>query len=250
MRQKNAAPVHANRAVDDGSRPQTGAARLGRRSFLRQTLASVGGFAAGGLMLSCSGTLPPEATDMPSEITPEATPASSTVLLVYFSRAGENYYYGGRTQLKVGNTEVLARKISQRIACDVYRIEAADPYSDDYMATVERNIQEQNADARPAIANPLDSIATYDTVLLASPIWNVRAPMIMSTFAESFDFTAKTVFPVTTYAMSGLGTTMRDYTALCPGATIGEGLAVQGEKVTDADPAVNAWLEQVSLFKA
>lgn len=258
MRKKNAAPVHANRAAASEAFQRPGVARdnhfisnkLGRRSFLRHALAGIGGFAASSLMLGCSSapqpTVTPTAT--PDDATAEATSTGSKILLVYFSRAGENYYYGGRTQLKVGNTEVLAGKISQRITCDVYRIEAADPYSDDYRETVERNVQEQNADARPAIANPLDSMAAYDTVLLASPIWNVRAPMIMSTFAESFDFTGKTLFPVTTYAMSGLGTTVRDYTALCPGATIGEGLAVQGEKVVDADAAVEAWLKQVSLL--
>ena len=68
-------------------------------------------------------------------------------------------------------------------------------------------------------------------MLLGSPIWNVRAPMIMTTFAEQFDFAGKTVFPLVTYAVSGLGTTMRDYAASCPGATIGEGLAVRGEEV-------------------
>jgi hypothetical protein len=57
---------------------------------------------------------------------------------------------------------------------------AADPYPDDYSATVERNVREQDANARPAVANPLTSIERYDTVLLGSPIWNVRAPMIMS----------------------------------------------------------------------
>lgn len=30
------------------------------------------------------------------------------VLLAYFSRAGENYYFGDRINLEVGNTEVLA----------------------------------------------------------------------------------------------------------------------------------------------
>ena len=85
-------------------------------------------------------------------------PTESKVLLAYFSRAGENYYYGGRTHLTVGNTEVLANMIAQLIGCDVYRIEPVDPYSDDYAETRERNVQEQRADARPAIANPLDSI--------------------------------------------------------------------------------------------
>ena len=79
-------------------------------------------------------------------------------LLAYFSRPGENYYYGGRRDLEVGNTEVLARIIAELIDCDVFRIEATDPYPDGYDATVARNVTEQNADARPAIANPLASI--------------------------------------------------------------------------------------------
>ena len=129
---------------------------------------------------------------------PRPEPAGSRILLAYFSRPGENYWNGGRRDLEVGNTEVLARMISARLDCDVHRIEAVDPYPDDYEETVERNVREQDADARPAIADPLASIDGYDTILLASPIWNVRAPMIMSTFAESYDFAGKTVHPVTT----------------------------------------------------
>ena len=68
------------------------------------------------------------------------------VLLGYFSRPGENYYYGGRRDLAVGNTEVLGRMIAELIDCDVYRIEASDPYPDGYDATVARNVAEQNAD--------------------------------------------------------------------------------------------------------
>lgn len=68
--------------------------------------------------------------------------------------------------------------ISKLVTCDVQRIEAADPYPDGYDATVARNVREQNADDRPAMANRLPSVDQYDTVLLASGIWNVRAPMI------------------------------------------------------------------------
>jgi hypothetical protein len=106
------------------------------------------------------------------------------VLLAYFSRTGENYHYGARRTLEVGNTEVLARIISGLIDCDVHRIEAAEPYSTDYEATIARNVREQQADARPSMANPLTSIERYSTVLLASPIWNVRAPMITTTFTN------------------------------------------------------------------
>ncbi|MFD9051853.1 flavodoxin [Streptomyces zaomyceticus] len=96
-----------------------------------------------------------------------------------------------------------------------YRIRAVVPYPREYDATVKRNVREQEADARPAIEGRLPSLDGYDTILLASPIWNVRAPMIMTTFAEALDFRGKTVHPVTTYAMSGMGTTERDYATSC-----------------------------------
>ncbi|MGW1088083.1 flavodoxin [Streptomyces sp. NPDC002596] len=173
--------------------------------------------------------------------------AQGKVLLAYFSRPGENYYYGDRTNLKVGNTEVMARKIRDLIGCDVYRIEPTDPYPESYDATVKRNVREQDADARPAIKGALPDLDEYGTVLLGSPIWNVRAPMIMTTFTEQLDFTGKTVVPFTTHAMSGMGTTARDYAASCRGATFADGLAVQGEEVDQANRDISAWLHRVGL---
>ena len=228
---------------------------VGRRSALRSALSGLG---AAMITAGTSGCRPVEQdTPMPPQVTANSSSAQITpeprksrrVLLAYFSRAGENYDYGGRTNLDVGNTEVLAGMIGTLIACDVHRIEAADPYSDGYDATVARNVREQDGNARPAIVSPLPSIEDYDTVLLASGIWNVRAPMIMTTFAESYDFTGKTVHPVTTHAMSGLGTTERDYARSCPGAVIGDGLAVRGETVRDAGPAVEAWLRRARLLQ-
>ncbi|MGW7271856.1 flavodoxin [Streptomyces sp. NPDC054864] len=173
--------------------------------------------------------------------------ARGKVLLAYFSRPGENYYYGDRTHLKVGNTEVMARKIRDLIDCDVYRIKPVDAYPASYDATVQRNVREQQADARPAIKGGLPELKGYDTVLLGSPIWNVRAPMIMTTFTEQLDFAGKTVVPFTTHAMSGLGTTARDYAASCRGATFAQGLAVQGEEVGKADNAIRAWLNHIGF---
>ncbi|KPM54566.1 hypothetical protein ACG83_21105 [Frankia sp. R43] len=176
-----------------------------------------------------------------------ASARAGRVLLAYFSRAGENYYYGGRRDLAVGNTEVLARIIAARTRYDVHRIEAVDPYPYDYEATVARNVREQDADARPMIAGALPSLAPYDVVLLASPIWNVRPPMIMRTFVEALDFTGKIVHPVVTYAVSGLGTAAEDYGRACRGATIRDGLAVLGETVAGADQQVSSWLVRAGL---
>jgi len=132
--------------------------------------------------------------------------------------------------------------IKSRIDCDVHRITAADPDPTDYEETVARNVREQDDDARPAVAAPLGSIDRYDTILLASPIWNVRPPMIMATFTERYDFAGKTAFPAVTYAVSGLGNASDDYERLCDGARIGDGLAVRGERVRSGGPQVDRWL--------
>lgn len=174
--------------------------------------------------------------------------STNNILLAYFSRAGENYWNGGRRTLTIGNTQSLAQLIQPQFGCDMYRIVEADPYPDSYDQTVDRNVAEERADARPEIAGALPDLTRYNTVLLGCPVWNVRAPMILSTFLESVDLTGKTIWPFVTYAVSGLGTVEEDYRAALPGSTIRTGLAIRGEAVDQAGPQVRTWLDNAGLL--
>jgi flavodoxin len=224
---------------------------LDRRTLLTAGLAGIAAVAAG--LTGCStGPRPPDSLTSggSSDMAPSPEPSSTRdprVLLVYFSRAGENYYYGERRNLEVGNTAVLAGLISDRIGCDTYMIEAADPYPDAYDPTVARNVEEQQADARPAIASPLPDVTGHDVVLLGSPVWNVRAPMIMSTFIDGVDLTGKTIMPFVTYAVSGMSGVDDDYRDALPESDVRDGLAVQGEAVTEAGSDLDAWLNTNDL---
>ena len=174
--------------------------------------------------------------------------AGRGTLMVFFSRAGENYWNGGRRTLTRGNTDRLASIIGDRISCDTWRIEAADPYSDRYDPTVRRNVNEQQQDARPVIAGQLPNLASYDTVLLGSPIWNVRPPMIMSTFLEGVDLAGVRLLPFVTYAVSGAGSTSSVYRPLTnAAAAVEDPLAVRGEEVDDASADVDRWLGRNNL---
>jgi len=223
---------------------------LSRRTLLQRG-AVLGVAAAAGGPAGCSspGTAPDDPAPRPSEDATTTPPKPGRVLLAYFSRPGENYYRGGRRTLQVGNTEVLARMIADLVEVDLYRIEPADPYPQGYDATVARNVEEQDADARPAIAAPLGSVSRYDTVLVGSPVWNVRPPMIMTTFLEGHDLTGRAVHPFVTYAVSGLGRTTAVYAAAAPGARLRPGLAVQGEEVADRRADVEAWLRSAGLTR-
>lgn len=204
----------------------------------------------GGLALAAAGcgsrnhhTSPTTRTEQNAVTTP-----NSKVLIAYFSRAGENYWNGGRRTLSTGNTQALARQVQSLLGCDMYRIVEADPYPGSYDQTVTRNVAEEQAGARPAIAGSLPDLSGYDTVLLGCPVWNVRAPMIMSTFLEAVDLTGKTIRPFVTYAVSGLGTVEDDYRAALPAATVRSGLAIRGEGVQQAEEQVQAWLHEAGLL--
>lgn len=218
------------------------------RRTLLQSLGLVGLVGLTSALTACTTDRQPERVTQPDGTTPSSRPSpTSRVLVAYFSRAGENYYYGDRTQLEVGNTAILVQMIADRIECDVHEIVAADPYPEDYEETVARNSREQDEDARPEIDGALPDLHQYDVIVLASPIWNVRPPMIMRTFAEALDFTGKKVHPVTTHAMSGLGTAEQDYAESCRGATLVEGLAVRGEEVRDHGASIDGWLTRTNL---
>ena len=221
---------------------------MDRRALIKRSI-MLGGALISAPIVACRPSPAPGPTTTQPRGVPEATAGAtpSKVLLVYFSRPGENYYYGDRIDLDVGNTEVVANMIASAVAVDVYRIEAGDPYPHSYQETVERNKREQDDDARPSIAGPLPTLTAYDTVLLGSPIWNVRPPMIMRTFIDGVDLRRKTIYPFVTYAVSGIGGTIEDYARYCPESAVGQGLAVRGEEAHHAQQQVTAWLEQVRL---
>lgn len=226
-----------------------GPVRVNRRTVMRGSLTITAGAVVGAHLAGCGdpGVTGPSSSG--TVTTPERnTGVPQNALLAYFSRAGENYHYGGRIDLEIGNTQVLAQMIAAAGgAVDVYRIEAAEPYPQSYEETVERNRQEQRSEARPAIAGVLPTIEQYDTVLLGSPLWNVRPPMIMRTFVDSVNLRGRVIHPFVTYAVSGIGGTIDDYTRLCPESVIGEGLAVRGEEVRMAGPDVTAWLQRAGF---
>jgi flavodoxin len=218
--------------------------QFSRRVALRATAVGAAGLAA--VLTGCSG---PGATRPASTTAAASTPAPGRrVLVAFFSRPGENYFYGGRTNLAIGNTEVVAGMIRDRSGADLYKIEPVEPYPNRYDEAVDRNKQEQESDALPAIAGALPGVGPYDTVILGSPVWGSRAPRIMSTFLAGIDLVGKTVLPLVTYAVSGMSGINEFYRDALTTSTVDRGLAVQGEKVRDAGPDIGNWLRGHNLI--
>lgn len=126
--------------------------------------------------------------------------SNSDVLVVYFSRTGENYNVGN---VEVGNTAMVASYIKEYLKADSFEIVPIDKYPDNYDECTKLASKEKDDNARPKIANKIDNFDSYNTVFIGYPIWWGDLPMIMYTFLEEYDFDGKTVIPFNTHAGSG-----------------------------------------------
>ena len=70
--------------------------------------------------------------------------------------------------------------------------------------------------------------------------------MIIRTLLDATDLSGTTVHPFITYAV-GKGSVFDDYADRYPDATIAEGLAIQGEKATDAGAYTEQWITDSRL---
>jgi hypothetical protein len=78
--------------------------QMGRRDFIRIAATGVVGAAVGVSLSGCGASSPGDAGPDADRRERPAPVAGKNVLLVYFSRPGENYWNGGRRNLRVGNT--------------------------------------------------------------------------------------------------------------------------------------------------
>jgi hypothetical protein len=82
-------------------------------------------------------------------------------LVAYFSRSG--------------NTRGIAGQISRALRADLFEINPAMPYPDDYFETIEQAKQESDRGYKPPLKANVADIASYVTVFLGFPIWGMTA---------------------------------------------------------------------------
>lgn len=146
-----------------------------------------------------------------------------------------------------GNTEQMARMIQEETGADLFEIEPAEPYTDDYDALLDVARQEQADSSRPEVASQVENWDSYDVVFVGYPDWWSDAPMLIYSFLESYDWEGKALVPFCTSGGSGFGRSLEKLPDSAPGAVILEGLHVSGSSVDNADEEVTDWLNSLGL---
>lgn len=163
-------------------------------------------------------------------------------IIIYFSRADENYFGGTKRYIETGNTEIIARMIQKLTGAELFKIEPLHPYSADYDSCIVEARRDLQGKARPELVSYPESLDGYDTIYLGYPNYWGTAPMHVFTLLEKYDLSGKTIKPFCTHEGSGMGHSERDLRTACPGATVAPGLAVYGSSAHGAEGVVKPWI--------
>jgi flavodoxin len=156
------------------------------------------------------------------------------VLVVYFSCTNK--------------TKGIAEQIEELTGAATWRILPEAPYTAEdlnYNNSSSRAYREQNdASARPAINGKIENLSDYDVVFLGYPVWFRKAPKIIFTFLESYDFAGKTIIPFCTSISSGIGSSDTDLHYLASQAAWKQGHRFSGNETKDN---IKNWIESLDL---
>jgi len=185
-------------------------------------------------------------TERPADNADGSGSEGSRILVVYFSRTGEQYTVG---VIDHGNTAIVAEMIADETGADLFEILPEDDhYPMTYAELTDVAKIEQNEKARPAYAGEVPDISQYDTVFIGAPVWWGDWPMIMYTFFEenAEALAGKNLVPFSTHEGSGLSGFDKKLSSAIPGSTVLEGLSTRGNDCQNQQDSVretvNEWI--------
>lgn len=156
------------------------------------------------------------------------TENSGNILIAYFSWSG--------------NTENAARIIREKTGADIIELNPVEPYSSNYNEVLDEAQEDMNNDARPELANHVENMEQYDTILLGYPNWWATIPMPVASFLEEYDFSGKTIIPFCSHGGGEFGQSITDISKLAPNSKIGEGLSIHYSGGSSLENDISNWL--------
>ena len=107
-------------------------------------------------------------------------------IIIYFSRADENYFGGTMKYIEKGNTEVIAEYIRDITGADIFKVEPLVAYSADYMQCIEEaKVRTRNHNA--PIKENVPDIASYEVIYVGSPVYWGGMPEELFTALKELD---------------------------------------------------------------
>lgn len=144
-----------------------------------------------------------------------------------------------------GNTEYVARILSEATGGDLFAIKTERTYPAPHRALIDAAKKEAEAGERPVLTTHIENLADYDTVFVGFPNWWYDMPMAIYSFFDEYDFSGKTVIPFVTHGGSSFSQSVETIESLEKGAKVIKGPSVQARSVEHAKQSVASWLDRL-----
>ena len=125
-----------------------------------------------------------------------------------------------------GTTARVAKDAAEALGADLYEITPKKPYSAadlKYTNPLARCNREFFAKKDVPVEGKIENFTDYDTVLIGFPIWYGCAPLVVSSFCKSYDWSGKKVAAFATSGGSGIGNPETYLKPSAKGATLRKG---------------------------
>jgi flavodoxin len=155
-------------------------------------------------------------------------PSNAKALVAYFSRTG--------------NTRVIAGQIHRARGADLFEIQPAEPYPEDYEAVVSQAQRERDTGYEPLLRAMVPDVQSYAMVFLGFPIWGMTAPPVIRSFLSGHDLSGKTLVPFITHGGYGLGQSLAVLAKHAPKARLLKAFAMKADQERETLRQVTRWL--------
>lgn len=148
-----------------------------------------------------------------------------------------------------GNTEYVAKVISEATKGDLFAIKTANAYPGAHKELIDAAKKEADSQSRPKLITHIDNLSEYDIIFVGYPNWWYDMPMPLYSFFDEYDFSGKTVIPFCTHGGSRFSQSVQTITDMEKGAKVIQGPSVSRNRVADAEKSVWKWLENKGLMR-
>lgn len=118
-----------------------------------------------------------------------------------------------------GNTKTIAKRIKEKLNCDILELEPVTPYSTDYDLVVKEEQNNASSNKTVAIKDISVDLNEYDEIIVGSPVWWYSIAPVVRTFLKENDMKDKKIIPFATNA-GWLGQTFEEIKKLCPNSNV------------------------------
>jgi len=147
---------------------------------------------------------------------------------------------------RTGNTKLIAGAVRRNVGADLFEVQPADPYPEDYEATVAQAEREKQTGYEPALKENVGEIGTYTTVYLGFPIWGSTAPTVIKSFLSKHDFSGKDLVPLITHGGFGAGDSLAVLRRMAPNARLRKPFVIRMDQERAILRELTSWLQASS----